>query len=93
MCSGCSGDYEVDSDNWGSASASSGDQIDGDPFERNKSIWPVTSRTRTPGHGCNDTRTQGPACECQPESEYEVLVSADEIVEIRRIARYFAGLS
>jgi hypothetical protein len=75
MCSGCSGNYESDSEDWGPPSASCDDTIGGDPFGR------------------DDTRNQRPACEYQAESEYEVLVSADQIIEIHRIGGNFAGLS
>ena len=96
MCSGCSGDYEGDGDDqWGPgwAQASSGDTADGDSFEWDKSTLPEAFRTRTHGHECNETRNQGLAGESQGESEYEVFVSANEIVEIRRIAGDFAGLA
>ena len=96
MCSGCSGDYEgngeYDYDHWGPAPASSGDTGKGEPFEWDKSIWPGALQTRTHGHERNETRNQRQAGQCQAESEYEVFVSADEIIEIRRIAGDFAGL-
>ena len=96
MCSGCSGDYEGEGDDeWGPgwARASSGDRVDDDPSEPDKSTWPEAFRTRTHGHERNETRSQGPAGESQAESGYEVFVSANEIIEIRRIAGDFAGLS
>ena len=96
MCSGCSGDYEGDGnhdhDHWGAAPASSDDTGDGEPFEWDKSIWPAALQTPTYGHECNEARNQRLAGQCQAESEYEVFVSADEIIEIRRIAGDCAGL-
>jgi hypothetical protein len=94
MCSGCSGDYEGDGDQapWGSEStlASSGDTVDGGACERDKSNWFAAHGTHVQGR--NETRKQTPADEYQAESEYEVFVSADEIIEIRRITGDFAGL-
>jgi len=84
MCSGCSGNYEGDSEDSGPPSARGGDKIGGDRFGRDKSIRTAASQTRTRGYG-HDTRNQGLACEYQARSEYEVLVSADEIIEIHRI--------
>ena len=93
MCSGCAGDYEGDGDHdqWGPVSeqASPSDTVDGDSPERDKSTWPAAFRTRTHGHERNERK----AGETQAESECEVLVSANEIIEIRRIKGDFAGLS
>lgn len=96
MCSECSGDYEGDGDDqWGPgwAQASSGDIADSDPFEWDKSTRPEVFRTRTHGQERHETRKQMSAGESQAESEYEVFVSASEIIEIRRITGDFAGLS
>jgi hypothetical protein len=95
MCSGCSGDYEGDSElgqsGPGSTPTSSGDTIDGEAFAPSKLNWPADSRTHTGGPGRNELRNQRLAGQCLAESEYEVLVSADEIIEIYRIAGDFAG--
>jgi hypothetical protein len=93
MCSGCSGNYEDDSDDWGLLSASFDNKIDVDSLGRDTTVRRAASRTQMRGRGRSDAKSQGPACECQAESEYEVFVSADEIIEIHRIAMRFAGSS
>jgi hypothetical protein len=92
MCSGCSGDYEGDGDGWDLSSTSSEEEIDGDRIERAESTRLAASRIQMRGPESGESRNQAPTCEDPVESEYEVLVSADEIIEIRRIACYFAGL-
>ncbi len=92
MCSGCSGDYEGDSDGWVPPSASCfGDRVDGDSCGENNSLRSVAFGARTCGNGRNVAANE-PAREWRAESEYEVLVSADAIIEIRRIAGDFADL-
>jgi hypothetical protein len=91
MCSACSGDYQGDGDGWGTPPANSGDKVGGDPLEQEKSVRPGASRMRTRGHERTQTGNQGPPCECEAGCEYEVLVSADEIIVIHRITGDFAG--
>ena len=95
MCSGCSGHYEGDSDDWGPASALSGDNLDGQLLERGKSVRHGGSRTETRRHGGDATRDEGAACQhcTDPDYEYQVLVSADEIIEIHRIVGNSGGFA
>lgn len=92
MCSGCSGDYEGDCDGCELASESRHNKIDERQLERSESMRTADCRTEMRSHGRNDVGNQGMASEAQMESEYDVLVSADRIIEIHRIVGYFAGL-
>jgi len=93
MCSGCSGDYEGDCDGCELASGICHDKFDDRPLERSESMRTADFRRETRSPGRNDVGNQGMESEAQTESEYDVLVSADRIIEIHRIVGYFAGLS
>jgi hypothetical protein len=93
MCSGCSGDYEGDGDGCELASGSCHDKFDDRPLERSESMRTVDFQREMRSHEGNEVGNEGMASEAQMESEYDVFVSADRIIEIHRIAGYFAGLS
>ncbi len=93
MCSGCSGDYEGDCDGGELAPEGCHDKFDDRPLERSESMRTADFQREMRSHEGNDVGNQGMASEAQMESEYDVLVSADRIIEIHRIVGYFAGLS
>jgi hypothetical protein len=93
MCSGCSGDYEGYGDGWAASLATSRDEIDDGLSGRTKAIRRAVSREQKSRDGRNDTRKRGSACERRAESAYEVLVSAEEIIEIHRIVGHYGGAS
>jgi CRISPR/Cas system type I-B associated protein Csh2 (Cas7 group RAMP superfamily) len=93
MCSGCSGDYEGDSDGWEPPSGSCfGDSIHGDSFEENSALLQAPDFGKRTHGDARDVARKRRARARRAESEYEVLVSAEEIIEIRRIAGDFADL-
>ena len=93
MCSGCSGDYEGDRDGWAASLANSRDEIDDGLSGRTKAIRRAASRAQKSRAGRNDTRKRGSPYERRAESAYEVLVSAEEIIEIHRIVGHYGGAS
>jgi hypothetical protein len=90
MCSACSGDYEGRGDGWELPPANSSDELHGG-LRRTKSIRPAVCRTQNSGHEHDHSRKREPAGEVRDQSAYEVLVSAEEIIEIHRIAADFEG--
>ena len=95
MCSGCSGDYENDGDEAGSASTGANDELEPD-IPRDGFISPGNSQvsithgdtsslgTPTP-RNADRRRHRSAARDGGPESSYEVYVSAEQIVEVRVI--------
>src|ERR1700722_14908806 len=97
MCSGCSGGYENDGEEAGSASAGSSDESGRWNIPRDGFFSPGISQS---GITHNDTSSMGTATrreadgmrdrraawDCAPESAYEVYVSAEQIVEVRVIS-------
>ena len=93
MCSACSGNYEGDRDGWESPSACEDGAIECDSFECAETLRRESSQRQSRGPRRGDTRNQDLARHYpQGIAEYEVLVSADEIIEIHKFIGDSAGL-
>jgi hypothetical protein len=92
MCSGCSGHYEGDVDSWERPSARNLGRIGGRTFKRNESGLPEAFATEMRRDGLGDTQNRAATREHATESVYEVVVTADEIIERHKICGDITGL-
>lgn len=91
MCSGCSGNYEDDAENLEGLAPETGDDSDSRAGRWSAAGGPVGGHERRSADSAGSTiptgkRDSSGGRDCCTVDEYEVLVSAERIVEIRMIA-------